>query len=68
MTSSPSSRHQATRWPARGPARVLVILERPMLAELIKLTLNHGVYSTRAVATTDEVESIVAAWQPLANV
>jgi len=35
-----------------------------MLAELIKLTLNHGVYSTRAVATTDEVEGIVADWQP----
>jgi DNA-binding response OmpR family regulator len=43
---------------------VLVILERPMLAELIKLTLNHGVYSTRAVATTDEVEAIVTDWQP----
>src|ERR1700730_10515521 len=35
-----------------------------MLAELIKLTLNHGVYSTRTVATTDEVETIVADWQP----
>ena len=35
-----------------------------MLAELIKLTLNHGVYSTRAVAATDEVEGIVADWQP----
>ena len=35
-----------------------------MLAELIKLTLNHGVYSTRAVATTDEVEAIVTDWQP----
>jgi DNA-binding response OmpR family regulator len=43
---------------------VLVVLERPMLAELIKLTLNHGVYSTRAVATTDEVEAIVTDWQP----
>ena len=44
MTSSLSTRHQVTRWPARGPARVLVILERPMIAELIKMTLNHGVY------------------------
>jgi len=43
---------------------VLVILERPMLAELIRLTLNHGVYSTRTVATTDEVEAIVTDWQP----
>ena len=35
-----------------------------MLAELIRLTLNHGVYSTRTVATTDEVEAIVTDWQP----
>ena len=64
MTSSLSSRHQATRWPARGPARVLVVLERHVIAEIIKLTLNHGVYSTRVVATTDEVEATVADWQP----
>jgi len=37
-----------------------MILERPMLVELIKLTLNHGVYSTLAVATSDEAESVVA--------
>jgi DNA-binding response OmpR family regulator len=43
---------------------VLVVLERPMLAELIKLTLNHGVYSTRAIANTDELEAVVADWQP----
>lgn len=64
MTSTLSSRHQATHWPARGPARVLVVLERPILAELIKLTLNHGVYSTRAVDTTVEVEAVVTEWQP----
>jgi DNA-binding response OmpR family regulator len=64
VTSSLNPRHQVTRWPARGPARVLVVLEKPMIAELIKLTLNHGVYSTRVVATTDEVESIVSDWQP----
>jgi len=43
---------------------VLVILDRPVLAELIKLTLNHGVYSTRVVSTSDEVEATVADWQP----
>ena len=35
-----------------------------MIADLIKLTLNHGVYSTRAVATADDVEAAVADWQP----
>jgi two-component system KDP operon response regulator KdpE len=41
-----------------------MVLERPMIADLIKLTLNHGVYSTRAVATADDVEAAVADWQP----
>ena len=51
-------------WPARGPARVLLVLQRPILIELIKLALNHGIYSTRAVATAAEVETTVAEWQP----
>jgi DNA-binding response OmpR family regulator len=41
-----------------------MILERPMLVELINLTLYHGVYSTRAVASSDAAESVVAEWQP----
>jgi hypothetical protein len=39
----------STHWPPRGPARVLVVLDRPVLIELIKMTLNHGVYIIRAV-------------------
>jgi DNA-binding response OmpR family regulator len=62
--SIPSSKLQATRWPARGPARVLLVVERPMIAELIKLTLNHGVYVTRLVSTTSQVEAALAEWQP----
>jgi DNA-binding NtrC family response regulator len=55
---------QATHWPPRGPARVLVLLDRPVLIELIKLTLNHGVYTTRAVMTVDEFASSLITWQP----
>jgi DNA-binding response OmpR family regulator len=47
-----------------GLARVLLVLERPALAELIALTLNHGVHTTRAVAIASEVETTVAEWQP----
>ena len=36
----------------------------PLLIELIKVSLNHGVYSTRAVPSADEVETTVARWQP----
>jgi DNA-binding response OmpR family regulator len=56
--------HQATQWPPRGPARVLVLLDRSVLIEIIKLTLNHGVYTTRTVTVADEVASALAEWQP----
>jgi DNA-binding response OmpR family regulator len=51
-------------WPARGPARVLLVLDRRTLIELIKLTLNHGIYTTRVVASASEVETTMAAWKP----
>jgi two-component system alkaline phosphatase synthesis response regulator PhoP len=60
VTSSHNPRPQATRW----PARVLLVLDRPTLVELVKLTLNHGVYTTRAVVSAAAVETNVAEWQP----
>jgi two-component system, OmpR family, response regulator RegX3 len=35
-----------------------------MIAELIKLTLNHGVYVTRAVTTYAQVDADLVQWQP----
>ena len=65
MTSTPLvAKSRAAHWPPRGPARVLVILDRPMVIELIKLTLNHGVYSVRAAATAGDVAVALAEWQP----
>jgi two-component system KDP operon response regulator KdpE len=51
---------------ARGHSqtRVLLLLARPVLIALIKLTLNHGNYSTRVVAIAGEVETAVDEWQP----
>jgi DNA-binding response OmpR family regulator len=45
-------------------ARVLLVLDRPLLVELLALTLSHGVYITRAVTVTSEIETTVAEWQP----
>jgi DNA-binding response OmpR family regulator len=59
-----SPRAQPSRWPPRGPARVLVVLDRPMLGEVIKLTLNHGVYSTRTVTVASDVVTVLSDWQP----
>src|SRR6266699_736788 len=55
---------QATHWPPRGPARVLVVLDRPVLIELIKLTLIHGVYSTRTATVVHDVATLVEEWRP----
>jgi DNA-binding response OmpR family regulator len=43
---------------------VLLVLERPALVELIKLTLNHGVCSTQAVSTAGEAETAIDEWRP----
>jgi DNA-binding response OmpR family regulator len=42
----------------------LLVLDRPTVVELVKLTLNHGVYTTRSVVSAAEVETNVAEWQP----
>jgi DNA-binding response OmpR family regulator len=41
-----------------------VVLDRPVLAEIIKLTLNHGVYTTRTTTLASEVETAFSEWQP----
>ena len=64
MSPSRTTKDKAHQWPPRGPARVLLVLDRPTLVELVKLTLNHGVYTIRAVASSTDVESSVAGWHP----
>src|SRR5438876_10372326 len=59
-----ATKARATHWPPRGPARVLVVLDRLVLIELIKLTLNHGVYSTRAATNANEVANALTEWHP----
>lgn len=59
-----SGKDLAARVPAVGKLRVLLVLERRLLAELIALTLHHGPYITRAVSSVSEVEAAVAEWQP----
>jgi DNA-binding response OmpR family regulator len=64
MTLPHVPKSQAGNWPPRGPARVLVVLDRPVLIELINMTLNHGVYTTRSVSTAVEVATAVREWRP----
>jgi DNA-binding response OmpR family regulator len=64
MTSSSDPKQQAAQWPPRGPARVLLVLDQRTTVELVKLTLNHGVYVVRNVASLPEVETALPEWQP----
>jgi DNA-binding response OmpR family regulator len=41
-----------------------VLLDRAPLIELVRLTLNHGVYTVRSVPTPDALEGVVDEWQP----
>ena len=41
-----------------------MVLDRPVLIKLIKMTLNHGVYTTRAVTTVTAVANTLIEWRP----
>jgi DNA-binding response OmpR family regulator len=48
----------------RGPARALLVIEHPVLAEVVKLVLNHGNYSTRVTPTVEEAARALIEWRP----
>src|SRR2546425_1346201 len=48
----------------RGPGPVLVVSADPALARFVQLTLNHGVYATKAVGGTAVASDSVALWKP----
>jgi DNA-binding response OmpR family regulator len=50
--------------PLSGPARVLVLVDQPLIAEVIELTLNHGVYLTRQANNLPEATEVLADWHP----
>jgi DNA-binding response OmpR family regulator len=48
----------------RIPARVLLVVDQPLLAEVIKLALGHGPYATRTAPTVEDAAAAIADWQP----
>ena len=50
--------------PLTGPARVLVLVDQPLIAEVIELTLNHGVYLTRQAKNLPEATEVLKEWRP----
>jgi DNA-binding response OmpR family regulator len=45
-------------------ARVLVVVDQPVLGRVIQLALTHGPYLTRVVDTTADAETALENWQP----
>jgi PleD family two-component response regulator len=48
----------------RVPTRVLLVLDQPMVAELVKLTLNHGTFEVRHAVSAAEALLILGQWRP----
>ena len=44
--------------------RAMVFYDRPLVVDLIELTLNHGLFVVRATTSLAEAEAILAAWRP----
>src|SRR5450759_2165686 len=44
--------------------RALVLHDRPLIVDLIELTLNHGLFVVRAARSLAEAEAILAQWRP----
>jgi two-component system KDP operon response regulator KdpE len=48
----------------RSPARALLVIDQPVLAEVVKLALNHGRYNTRVAQTVEGATATLTEWQP----
>ncbi len=44
--------------------RVIVLTEQRLIAEMVKLTLNHGVYVARVARDVEEAEDLLREWRP----
>jgi len=47
-----------------GARRALVLHDRPLVVDLIELTLNHGLFEVRAAGDLAAAEAILAEWSP----
>jgi len=46
------------------PARVLVLMDQPLLADTLALTLNHGRYRARITTSVSEAAALLPEWRP----
>jgi len=48
----------------RSPARALLVIDQPVLAETVVVALSHGLYNTRVARTIEEAGAALTAWPP----
>src|SRR5688572_17653943 len=48
----------------RGPARALLVIDQLVLADIVKLALNHGHYSARVAQSIEEATTVLGDWRP----
>jgi DNA-binding response OmpR family regulator len=46
------------------PTRVLIVLDQPVLAKLVKLTLSHGAFETRQAFHARDALLVLSQWRP----
>src|SRR5215216_7360080 len=49
---------------SRGPALVLIVVDQPVLAEVVRLALNHGHFTAQFARTEEEAVASLDAWRP----
>jgi two-component system, OmpR family, alkaline phosphatase synthesis response regulator PhoP len=54
----------AVEGPSDDARRALVLHDRPLLIDLIELTLNHGLFVVQAAKNLAEAEAILENWRP----
>jgi DNA-binding response OmpR family regulator len=60
----PSDDRPTDRAPARVPTRVLLVLDQPVVAELVKLTLNHGAFEIQQAVSAAHALVVLGQWRP----
>ena len=60
----PSDDRVADAAPGRVPTRVLLVLDQPVVAELVKLTLDHGAFETQQAVSAAEALLVLGQWRP----
>jgi DNA-binding response OmpR family regulator len=48
----------------QSPARVLMLIDQPLLAEVVKFSLNHGVFIARVTENVEAATALLRAWHP----